>query len=131
MDSEVSAASSHFWQWNALALIGKRSWPAGAACLQTNRVKLKLDSSEVLDGHDHVIEDGDVLPVHGEEPLEVDQRPDLCEDREEDGVRGMSPEAGHEGAHEAGQGLAEADVPPVLDTGCQPHGLRGLLESED
>ena len=43
-------------------------------------VKLKLDGSEVLDGHDHVIEDGDVLPVHGEQPLKVDQGPDLGED---------------------------------------------------
>ena len=61
--------------------------------------KIKLDSSEVLNGYDHIIEDGDVLPVHGEETLEVDQGPDLCEDREEDRVRGVTPEAGHEGGH--------------------------------
>ena len=65
---------------------------AGPLLLSLTLLKLdqsKLDGSEVLDGHDHVIEDGDVLPVHGEQPLKVDQGPDLGEDREEDGVRGV------------------------------------------
>ena len=32
----------------------------------------ELHGAEVLDGDDHVVVDGDVLPVHGEETLEAD-----------------------------------------------------------
>ena len=56
------------------------AWPL---LLTLTRIKLdqsKLYGSEVLYGYNHVIEDGDVLPVHGKQSLKVDQRPDLSED---------------------------------------------------
>ena len=69
--------------------------PRLPACIQ--RINLhqgKLHCPQVLDGDDHVVVDGDVLAVHGQEALEADERSDLREDGEEDGIGRLLPEPG-------------------------------------
>ena len=87
----------------------------------------KLDAPEVLDGDDHVVEDGHVLAVKTEESLKCNEWADRSEDGQEVLVRLRAPELGHEAGDERGQGLREADVASVSDVVAQTHGFALLL----
>ena len=91
----------------------------------------KLDASEVLDSHDHVVEDGHVLAVEAEEAFERDERTDGGQDGEEVLVRLPAPELGHESGDERRQRLREANVASVPDVVAEPHGLALLLQPDD
>ena len=76
----------------------------------------KFDVTQVLDGDDHVVEDGDVFAVKTEQALEGDERPDGDAEGQEVRVGFDTPELGHQPTDEGREGLREADVTPVTNS---------------
>jgi hypothetical protein len=87
----------------------------------------EFDVAQVLDGNDHVVEDGNVFAVKTEQALERDERPYGDAKGQEVRVGFDTPELGHQTADEGREGLREADVATVTNGVAKTHSLVLLL----